>query len=156
VCPALLIPGEIEPTTRSFPIDALVAAVTPSLRRTDGTLLVLDLPPVFGIHVGTRLACLGLAHPVPVLPRWPYSEAVLPAAEVRYALLTEAKRLPRSANRLPHAVFILDAERNRPLPKRRLDDHRADNRYSLSANDLPDLATLQSRGIRRIVRYYAS
>jgi hypothetical protein len=112
-----------------------------------GALCVLDLEPMLGVQLAARLA--DVAHPVLVLPRWPYAEAVLATGHLKAVLLDEARRLPSGEQRLSSVVFVLDALRSAPIRRRRA-DRRADNRYTLAVADLPDLRTLRQRGIRRI------
>jgi hypothetical protein len=52
---------------------------------------------------------------------------------------------------LPNVAFVLDADRGRPVPRRLRTDPRADNRYTLSPADLPDLKSLRARGIQKII-----
>jgi hypothetical protein len=116
----------------------------------DGTCLVLQLDPTLGVCVAARLNAMGLARPLLVIPRWPYAEAVLDTARLTAALLREAVRL-RSDAPVRNVVMVLDAERGRSID-RPAADTRADNRYTLSPHDLPSLAALRARGIRRIVK----
>jgi len=153
VCPALCSPGEDEIAPRPLP-----CAVAPRLRletadalRGPGTLVVIDLDPLEGIHLGACLNRLRLAHVVIVLPRWPYAEAILPVDGLIHALVTESRRLVRD-EALPNVAFVLDAERNRSIPNRSVADRRSDNRYRLGRADLPDLAALRARGIRRVLK----
>ncbi len=64
---------------------------------------------------------------------------------------SESRRLVRG-EALPNVAFVLDAERNRSVPNRPVTDRRADNRYRLGQADLPDLAALRARGIRRVLK----
>ncbi len=113
-------------------------------------LCVLDTPPVAGVRVAAALAREGRAAPVLVLGRWPCGEAVLPARELVGALLAATARLgaPTLAQ---HAVLVLDGERRRPLAGRPRGDRRADNRYDLAPEELPDAASLLHHGIQRVV-----
>jgi hypothetical protein len=120
-----------------------------------GTLVVIDLEPLQGIQVGAYLNRLRLAHVVIVLPRWPYAKAILPVDGLIHALVTESRRLVRD-EALPNVAFVLDAERTRSIPNRSVTDRRADNRYRLSKADLPNLAALRARGIRRVLRLIAT
>jgi hypothetical protein len=116
-----------------------------------GVLLILDLEPTLGVHVAGRLHQLQLAHPVLVLPRWPYVHGVLSVNTLLHALVTQAERLGPHAQ-LPNVAFVLDAERSTEVPHRRADDLRADNRYRLAVADLPNVAALRSRGIRHLLK----
>jgi hypothetical protein len=107
------------------------------------------------VHIAAALA--DVAHPVLVLPRWPYAEAVLPCADLLACLLAASRTLPRPApEHLPSVLFVLDAKRNTPLRNRGPGDRRADNRYHSATLDLPDLRALRARGIQRIHRVSAA
>jgi hypothetical protein len=116
-----------------------------------GTAVVLDLEPVLGIHVASQLHRQRLAHVVLVLPRWPYAEAILPVGRLIASLVHQSRHL-EAAEDLPNVVFVLDAERNQTAPHRPSSDPRTDNRYRLSAADLPDLAVLRRAGIHRVLK----
>ena len=153
VCPALLSP-ELEDVPRTRPAlhrlaQPLATRIAPLVER-DGTLCVLDLEPELGVQVAARLA--SFAHPVLVLPRWPYARAVLPVDRLLATILAEAQHLPPAPERHASVVFVVDAQRQTAIPRRPAADRRADNRYHLAAFDLPDLRTLRQRGIRRIER----
>jgi hypothetical protein len=153
VCPTLLSPEleRIDPRPpRSAPQAAHLAACIAPVLETPGTLCLLDLEPTLGVQVAARL--VRYAHPVLLLPRWPYAEALLPANELAWTVVHESRRLPRRPEGLPNVVFVLDAERARPLRNRLAHDPRADNRYQLAVFELPDLRTLRVRGITRIRR----
>jgi hypothetical protein len=126
--------------------DGLVSQLT-----TGGTFVLLDIDPVAGIHVAARLNLLRLANAVLVLPRWPYEHGVLPVDGLLHALITQSGQLAQEEP-MPNVVFVLDAARSKPLLERSKSDRRADNRYRLSLSDLPNLAALRERGIRRVVR----
>jgi hypothetical protein len=115
-----------------------------------GVLVVLDLEPVLGVHIAAKLNEERLANAVLVLPRWPYRQAILPVDALVHALVSSAHQLSQDEC-LPNVAFILDADRGRPVPRRPRTDPRADNRYSLSVADLPDLKSLRARGIHTIV-----
>jgi hypothetical protein len=119
--------------------------------RQGGTAFVLDLQPSLGVQVAAELNRRGLAHAVLVLPRWPHAQAVLPADELIGSLLHASSRLlgaPASSN----VVFVVDAERSRPIDRRAASDPRIDNRYQLGSGDLPDLGTLHRGGIHRVLK----
>jgi hypothetical protein len=63
-------------------------------------------------------------------------------------LTTGAKRLTMPVERLANVVFVLDSQRDTPLPGRPARDRRADNgyRFNLSHRDGEDL--LAERGIQ--------
>jgi hypothetical protein len=154
-CPPLLSPCvsavDGEPAADRARATELAFELEPTLRQA-GTLILLELEPTLGVQVAAELSAQRLAHPVLVLPRWPYADAVLPTQQLTEALVHEANRLPGDVSRLDNVVFVVDGERNRVLHARPPDDPRADNRHTLSIFDLPNLATLRARAIRRIVR----
>ena len=122
---------------------------------TGGTAVLVDLEPTLGVWLAAELNWRGLAHAVLVLPRWPHGEAVLPTGELTEALIATARRLGRS-DHAPNVVFVLDADRNQTIARpRRASDERADNRYQLSASDLPNLSALRRAGITRLVKVTA-
>ncbi len=123
---------------------ALAATATP------GTVFVLDLPAALGVRTAAALARAGVAHPAPYLLRWPYARAVLPARPLASALIAEARILPRCLA-APCAAVVLEGERQRALPGRPAADPRADNRYEVMSDELPDLAMLTAHGIGRVV-----
>ena len=127
----------------------LAEAITPLLE-PGGALCLLELDPLLGVQTAARLTAL--AHPVLVLPRWPYAQAVLPTARLTATLVSESHRLPVAHERRLNVVIVIDAERGRSIPNRPLGDPRADNRHTLTTFELPDLRALRSRGIARIHR----
>lgn len=129
-------------------VDALVEKVASSLK--GGTAVVLDLQPVLGVLIAARLNAKHNAHAVLVLPRWAYCDAVLPVDTLLWTLITTASSLNPHVEST-NVVFVLDAERSKPVARRN-SDCRADNRYTLSLADLPNLANLRVRGIQRVVK----
>ncbi len=157
VCPALLAPETADITPVRSNRAAAAKRIADSLATTleePGTAAVIDLEPVVGVHVAARLNQLRLANAVLLLPRWPYAEAILPVDLLLDSLVGLSLRLV--AEDLPNVVFVLDAERTRAVPHRPHKDERADNRYRLTVADLPNLAALRARGIRRIVKISVS
>src|SRR4029450_12588142 len=109
VCPALLSPEfEDVPARRArrHPLAERLAERIKPLFEADGTLCVLDLEPELGIQVAARLA--SLAHPVLLLPRWPYAHAVLPVDRLLATIVAEAQHLPREPERHANVVFVVD------------------------------------------------
>jgi hypothetical protein len=166
ICPALLSPELEEITPRPIARDALtrVQAISDrlaaGLRRPERadidipagwTMLQIELDPSLGVLVAARLHQLGLAHPLLILPRWPYATAVLPTDTLLGALLRGAEQVGAPPDD-HHLCLVLDADRERQVVDRPADDPRADNRYRLSLNDLPDLSALRRRGITRLVK----
>ena len=72
--------------------------------------------------------------------------------EVMDDAMAEVYRRKTPAERLANVVFVLDAERNTPVPGRTAMDRRADNRFRLSTGDLPTLRDLRAGGIGRVVK----
>jgi hypothetical protein len=143
ICPALLSPAPLDAATPASGAKQLASALAHELR-DQPTLVALHLDPVTGVQIAARLA--NIAHPVLLIPRWPYPRAVLPTHHLVHALIENARRLPRDDTRRAHVVFILDTQHGRW--------HRTvvDNRYRLSPGDLPDLRTLRERGIQRVLK----
>jgi hypothetical protein len=153
VCPALLAPGVVEviPRVVRRPMArALATRLAGSLQR-GGVLVVLDLEPILGVHVAALLHQWRVANGVLLLPRWPYRQAVLPVDGLVHALVGQTRRFTH-AEALPNVAFVLDAERNRAVPRRSPGDARADNRYRLMTADLPNLAALRAHGIREVLK----
>jgi hypothetical protein len=152
VCPALVAPETVHITpNRSWrPLAENIVASLASNLDHGGTALILDLEPVMGVCVAARLNQLRLANAVLLLPRWPYQQAILPVDSLLHSLVSQATQL--LVGDLPNVAFVLDAERTRAVPHRARYDQRADNRYRLTVADLPNLATLRARGIRRVVK----
>jgi hypothetical protein len=117
-----------------------------------GTLVLLDLEPVLGVGIAAELSERRHAHVVLVLPRWPYTSAVLPTSELTHALIDESKRLTTDVQS-GNVVFVLDGERTKRIGRKTA--AQADNRYRLSPADLPNLNVLRAHGIRRIVKVVA-
>lgn len=114
------------------------------------TMWVVDLRGAASVAFGSMLS---LVAPEPVSPvltfhNWPAEDGLIPAEETLAALLRLPPRLPPEGGGRP--VFLLDSWR---LAYRfdEPDDEATDNRYVLQPTDLPDPATLQARGISRLV-----
>lgn len=156
-CSTLTGPGvdELDPLHprpgRDAGADRLAGSLAARLVR-DGcaTLLVLDLPPAVGVRIAALLATQGLCAPVLRVDRWPYAEAVLTVPPLLGALLSGADGLSgRVAG--PHVAVVLDGERGTPLPVRPRGDRRADNRWSLLGDELPDGASLRDGRLVRVL-----
>jgi hypothetical protein len=161
VCPSLIAPEaatirpvathRVQATAKAKRVADQLAA---TMSQSAGVLVLLDLEPALGVHIAAQLNHERLANAVLVLPRWPYRQAILPVDGLLYALITQARQLSKETQ-LPNVVFVCDAARSRPIHNRPISDERADNRYRLLASDLPNLATLRARGIRRIEKISA-
>lgn len=153
VCPALLAPEieEVTPRVVQRPAARALAAGLAGSLESGGVLVVIDLEPILGVHVAALLNEWRVAHGVLLLPRWPYRQAILPVDGLVHALVGQTRRLTSEAH-LPNVAFVLDTERSRSVPKRSASDERADNRYRLLASDLPNLASLRARGIRKVLK----
>jgi hypothetical protein len=162
ICPALLSPDVrgIAPRPAASAVRVRATALATELEQSfgerlsggheDGTLLLLDLEPVLGIHVAARLNRAGLANVVIAVMRWPYVDGVLPVDTLLHTLRGQSRGLLDRP--LRHVVFVVDADRSRSLPGRSRFDSRADNRYRLSPFELPELGTLRARGISRLLK----
>lgn len=87
---------------------------------------------------------------IPTFNNWPGDDELVPAEETLSALAMMWPAPPDGDAGPTTPVFLLDAWR---LAYRYDDpgEDTYDNRYILTPGDLPDAATLQARGIRRIV-----
>lgn len=155
-CPALVTPdfddiGGPLSHVQSDESASLVNELRPALAGR-GTALVVDLEPVLGVQIAARINEMELAHAVLVLPRWPYDEAVLETHQLVNVLIEESDRLRPAENPSSSVVFVLDAQRSCGLSKRPLKDRRADNRYALTAADLPNLTRLRERGVHNVIK----
>ena len=113
------------------------------------TMWVVDLRGAASVAFGAVLST-GSREPVaPVLTfnNWPAQREIVPAEETLAALVSMEPRRPNVTGR---PVFLLDAWRLafRDEPP---NDDRTDNRYMLTAADLPAADMLLSVGIRRVL-----
>ena len=156
VCPTLCAPGlkGVRPRHEERPHAQRLADALAQQMENGRAAAVLDIDPLLGIAVGAALNRRGIANVVLLIARWPYAQAVLPVDGLVDALITESRSLTRDRE-LPNVVFVLDAERSKNIPSRSASDPRADNRYRLSASDLPPLAALRARGIGRVIKISA-
>lgn len=155
ICLPLIVPpvdgviatDQVRSQTRAA---SLVAGLTESLCDWP-TAIVIDLEPCLGVQVAALLHQQQLAHVVLRLQRWPHRKAILPTGELIATMVTESRRLPPTTKRLKNVAFVLDAERQLRVD-RHVDDPRVDNRYNVTAGDLPKLAELRRADIRRILK----
>ena len=117
----------------------------------EGTMWLVDLRGPASVAFGATLSRESRepVSPVMTFNNWPADNESIPAEETLSALVTMQPRLP--VGRRPSVpVFMLDAWR---LAYRydHPDDETTDNRYMLTASDLPDGATLRARGIDRVL-----
>jgi hypothetical protein len=121
------------------------------------TMWIVDLRGAASVAFGATLsqAAREQVSLVPTFNNWPAEDELVPAEETLSALATMAPRLPDEAAGPSRPVFLLDAWR---LAYRFDDpgDDTYDNRYILSASDLPDVETLRAHGIRRVLYVVAS
>lgn len=131
--------------------DARSAAVTLATQGLPAdTLWMVDLRGAASVAFGSTLSHIA-TEPVSLVTtfnNWPAEDELIPAEETLAAMLTMPPRLPPAAGGRP--VFLLDAWR---LAYRfdEPEDDVYDNRYVLAPTDLPDPATLRSRGVERVV-----
>jgi hypothetical protein len=117
----------------------------------EGTMWLVDLRGPASVAFGATLSRESRepVSPVMTFNNWPADNESVPAEETLAALCTMQPRPP--VGRGPSVpVFMLDAWR---LAYRydHPDDETTDNRYMLTASDLPDGATLRARGIDRVL-----
>ena len=113
--------------------------------------VVLDIVPTLSVRLAAEVSRRRLAHVVLVLPRWPHAAAVLPVGYVLGTLVETARWLAVPEPGATSVVFVLDGERQTSVV-RPAADRRVDNRYALSAADLPSLRHLREAGITRVIR----
>lgn len=116
------------------------------------TMFVVDMRGAASVAFGAALSQASRQHVslVPTFNNWPGQDELVPAEETLAALSTMGPRMPGDAGAATTPVFLLDAWRL----AYRFDDpgeDTYDNRYILTAGDLPDPATLRARGIQRVV-----
>ena len=148
ICPVLTMPDGVPASKVQNPIERF-ASIEPILEQ-GGAAVVLDLQPVLGVRIAAAMSHQQMAYVVLVLPRWPHCDAVLPVHELLGTLVATSRYL-RQPKIQSNVLFVLDAGRQKSI-QRHPAEGRVDNRYSLSAGDLPNLATLRSAGIGRVVR----
>jgi hypothetical protein len=117
----------------------------------EGTMWLVDLRGPASVAFGATLSRESRepVSPVMTFNNWPADNESIPAEETLSALVTMHPRPP--LGRQPSTpVFMLDAWR---LAYRydHPDDETTDNRYMLTASDLPDGATLRARGIDHVL-----
>jgi hypothetical protein len=127
------------------------ASVVASAPLPEGTMWLVDLRGPASVAFGATLSreSRELVSPVMTFNNWPADNESIPAEETLAALCTMQPRLP-VGRQASTPVFMLDAWR---LAYRydHPDDETTDNRYMLTASDLPDGATLRARGIDRVL-----
>jgi hypothetical protein len=85
---------------------------------------------------------------VPTFNHWPAEDEMIPAEETLAAMV----RMPPSRAIAPgaHPMFLLDSWRLSSKSEE-VDEETYDNRYALTAGDLPTAEALWAQGIRRVV-----
>jgi hypothetical protein len=127
------------------------ASVVAAQGLPEGTMWLVDLRGPASVAFGATLSRQSRepVSPVMTFNNWPADNESIPAEETLSALVTMQPRLP--AGRVASVpVFMLDAWR---LAYRydHPDDETTDNRYMLTASDLPDGATLRARNIDHVL-----
>jgi hypothetical protein len=133
-------------------LDAKRAAEIVAHMGLPGDLMwITDLRGAASVAFGATLSqAAGRAvAPVMTFNNWPAQDELVPAEETLAALVTmQPKLAPPGDPGVP--LFMLDAWRlayRHQVP----DDETTDNRYMLTASDLPDAAVLKSQGIRHVM-----
>lgn len=117
------------------------------------TLWVLDMRGAASVAFAAEVSSSlhgGAVSLVPVFNNWPAPAEVVPAEETLAALAAMSPDPAGAGDSGACPVFMLDAWRM----AHRLDepaDDAYDNRYALSASDLPDVRALRANGIRRVL-----
>lgn len=120
------------------------------------TLWIVDLRGAASVTFGVTLSRApqaALAPSVALVPtfnNWPAQNELVPAEETLAALVSMSPALPQDDALGGAPVFLLDAWRM-AFRSEEPDDDTYDNRYLLSPADLPDVSTLRTRGIRRVL-----
>ncbi len=120
------------------------------------TLFIVDMRGAASIAFGTSLSSPRTSGGspsvslVPTFNNWPAKNELVPAEETLAALVTMSPSVPEDGADGGVPVFLLDAWRM-AYRSEEPDDDTYDNRYLLSPGDLPDVATLRARGIRRVL-----
>ena len=120
------------------------------------TLWVVDLRGAASVAFGAALANAAFARAsasvtlVPTFNNWPAQNELVPAEETLAALVSMSPSPAQDGLDAGSPVFLLDAWRM-AFRSEEPDDDVYDNRYFLSPADLPDVATLRARGIRRVL-----
>lgn len=151
------LPGELPDVMRLAIVQRAELAATrlAALGIPEGTLIIVDLRGAAAVAFGTVLSHRAGVPLAPVLTfnNWPAPHEVIPAEETLSALVTMRPRPlnPADPGELAaRPVFLLDAWR---LAYRDVqpDDEAFDNRYTLSAADLPSAQLLSAQGIRQVI-----
>lgn len=113
-------------------------------------MVMLDLRGVESVMFASAMsASPQRIAPVLTFNNWPAQNEVIPAEETLAALISAPPRMPAPGQRAT-PVFLLDAWRlafkQDPIGK-----EQVDNRYLLTAADLPDAAKLRAEGISRVL-----
>jgi hypothetical protein len=115
------------------------------------TLWVVDMRGAASVAFGTALS--HGPRPVSLVPtfnNWPGEKEMVPAEETLAALVSMSPALPPDVPQAGVPVFLLDSWRM-AFKDDEPDDDTYDNRYFLGPVDLPLAASLNARGIDRVV-----
>jgi hypothetical protein len=116
------------------------------------TLWVVDLRGAASCAFAARLSADAREPVASVVTfnNWPSDEAIVPAEETLAGLVAFKPKLPPAEAKRAAPVLLLDSWR---LAYRfdQPPDVAYDNRYMLMPSDLPDTATLEAQGIKRVV-----
>jgi hypothetical protein len=117
-----------------------------------GTLFVIDLRGAASVAFGSELSHRSgqSVAVVPTFNNWPADDELVPAEETLAAMIAMPPRLMDAAAPAAVPVFLLDAWRL-AYKDDEIDDSIVDNRYMLSASDLPSVEVLASQRIERVI-----
>ncbi|WP_164003060.1 hypothetical protein [Pyxidicoccus caerfyrddinensis] len=111
------------------------------------TALVIDLPGIESLAIGTALGCKGWCI-IPMFNTTRGAAEVLPTIELIRALRGAVPELPQTPSGPP--AFLLDAYRQ-VLCKVRLEEGDFDNRWYVFKSDFPSEELLATKGIKRLI-----
>jgi hypothetical protein len=117
-----------------------------------GTMWVVDLRGAASVAFGSALSRRS-ARPVAVVPtfnNWPVQNGLVPAEETLAAMVSMPPRALAPGTQASVPVFLLDAWRL-AYKEDTIEEPIVDNRYMLSAGDLPSAQVLHAQGIRHVI-----
>ena len=143
----LPVVGELDVVERAYAAGAHVGQIG----APPDAMWVVDMRGAASVAFASSMSA---SSPTPIAPiatfnNWPAENELVPAEETLAAMIDYPPRLPPEGTPSATPVVMLDAWRLAYRFDEPSDDVH-DNRYVLNPGDLPDVATLQSQGIRRV------